>query len=112
MRLSNHLLQLALRHSTKHPVQSLLLILGVALGVAMIVAIDLANSSASQAFTLSTNSIAGKATHQIVAEPDDARYREGHDVAGQGWVAERQKVARGLMRDWLARCPHPVVSAD
>jgi putative ABC transport system permease protein len=71
MKLNNHLFQLAIRHSTKHPVQSLLLILGVALGVAMIVAIDLANSSASEAFSLSTDSIAGKATHQIVAEPDD-----------------------------------------
>ncbi|MBI1879294.1 MAG: ABC transporter permease [Chloroflexi bacterium] len=62
---------LALRHTTRHPIQSLLLILGVALGVAMIVAIDLANGSASQAFALSTDSIAGKATHQIVATPGD-----------------------------------------
>jgi putative ABC transport system permease protein len=65
----NHLTLIALRHSTRHPIQSLLLILGVALGVAMIVAIDLANSSASQAFSLSTDSIVGKATHQIVASP-------------------------------------------
>ncbi len=62
---------LALRQSARHPIQSLLLILGVALGVAMIVAIDLANSSASQAFALSTDSIAGKATHQIIAAPGD-----------------------------------------
>lgn len=60
---------LAVRHSLKHPIQSLLLILGIALGVAMIVAIDLANSSASRAFALSTDSLVGKATHQIVAEP-------------------------------------------
>lgn len=67
----SHITLIALRHSTKHPVQSLLLILGIALGVAMIVAIDLANSSAAQAFALSTDSIAGKATHQIVAAPSD-----------------------------------------
>ncbi len=67
----NHLTLIALRHSTKHPVQSLLLILGVAMGVAMIVAIDLTNSSAGQAFALSTDSIVGKATHQIIAEPGD-----------------------------------------
>ncbi len=67
----NSLTLIALRHSTRHPVQSLLLVLGVALGVAMIVAVDLANSSASQAFTLSTDSIVGKATHQIVAAPGD-----------------------------------------
>jgi putative ABC transport system permease protein len=62
---------IALRHTTKHPIQSLLLILGVALGVAMIVAIDLANGSASQAFALSTDSLVGKATHQIIATPGD-----------------------------------------
>jgi len=71
MKQRNHLFLIALRHSTKHPVQSLLLILGIALGVAMIVAIDLANSSASRAFSLSTDSIVGKATHQIVGVPGD-----------------------------------------
>ncbi len=71
MKKTNPLTLLALRHTTRHPVQSLLLVLGVALGVAMIVAIDLANSSASEAFALSTDSIAGKATHQIVAAPGD-----------------------------------------
>ncbi len=70
MRKISHLTLIALRHSSKHPFQSLLLILGVALGVGMIIAIDLANSSASEAFTLSTNRIAGKATHQIVASAD------------------------------------------
>ncbi len=66
-----YLSRLALRHSAKHPIQSLLLILGIALGVAMIVGIDLANSSAGKAFALSTDSIVGKATHQIIAAPDD-----------------------------------------
>jgi putative ABC transport system permease protein len=46
--------------------QSLLCIFGVALGVAVIIAIDLANQSASRAFTLSTETVAGKATHQII----------------------------------------------
>ena len=44
----------------------MLCILGVALGVAVVVAIDLANSSAARAFTLSTETVAGRATHQIV----------------------------------------------
>lgn len=43
------------------------MILGIALGVAVAVAIDLANVSASRAFDLSTDAIAGRATHQIVA---------------------------------------------
>jgi putative ABC transport system permease protein len=77
---------IALRHSTKHPIQSLLLVLGVALGVAMIIAIDLANSSASQAFALSTNSIAGKATHQIIAPPEGV----------PSWLYEELRVEAGL----------------
>lgn len=39
----------------------------------------------------------------IVTAPDDPRYATGHDVAGPGWKAERQRVARALMRDWDAR---------
>ena len=50
--------------------QSLLMVMGIALGVAVMVAIDLANASASQAFQLSTESVTGKTTHQIVAGPD------------------------------------------
>src|SRR5690606_19796713 len=40
-----------------------------ALGVAMVIAIDLANGSASRAFNLSTESITGRATHQITGGP-------------------------------------------
>jgi len=56
----------SLRHLARHPWQLALSILGVALGVAVVVAIDLANSSAKRAFTISTETITGRATHQIV----------------------------------------------
>ncbi|WP_137702716.1 hypothetical protein [Marimonas lutisalis] len=39
----------------------------------------------------------------IVTGPDDPRYCAGQDVAGQGWIAERQRVARELMQLWRAR---------
>jgi transglutaminase-like putative cysteine protease len=39
----------------------------------------------------------------IVTAPDDPRYRAGHDVAGQGWMAERERVAKELMRAWERR---------
>jgi len=45
------------------------MILGIALGVAVVVSIDLANTSASRAFDLSTEAVAGKATHQIIGGP-------------------------------------------
>ena len=45
------------------------MILGITLGVAVVVAVDLANASASRAFDLSADAIAGRATHQIVGGP-------------------------------------------
>ena len=57
------LLRAGLRWHRRHRVQTLLLILGVALGVALVVGIDIANSSADRSFRLSTSSLTGKATH-------------------------------------------------
>lgn len=53
----------------RHKSQSALMVLGIALGVAVVVSIDFANASAQRAFDLSAESVAGKATHQIVAGP-------------------------------------------
>ncbi|HLV33764.1 MAG TPA: hypothetical protein VKY59_01570, partial [Spirillospora sp.] len=63
------ILRLARRYIARRFLQSLLFVVGVALGVAMVIAIDLANGSASRAFTLSTESITGRATHQITGGP-------------------------------------------
>lgn len=46
------------------------MILGITLGVAVAVAIDLANASASRAFDLSTEAVAGRTTHQIIGGPE------------------------------------------
>lgn len=59
--------RLALRYISRRFFQSILFIIGVALGVAVVIAIDLANGSASKAFSLSSASITGSATHQISA---------------------------------------------
>ncbi len=61
--------RLAWRHTRRRPLQSLFFVLGVAIGVAMIVAIDLANGSAARAFTLGTETVTGRATHQIFGGP-------------------------------------------
>jgi putative ABC transport system permease protein len=58
---------IGLRYLLRHPWQSILMILGIALGVAVMVAIDLANASASRAFDLSTEAVAGRTTHQITS---------------------------------------------
>ncbi|MFY9822269.1 MAG: ABC transporter permease, partial [Thermoanaerobaculia bacterium] len=66
----------SLRYLVRHPWQFGLAVLGVALGVAVVVSIDLANVSAERAFTLSTEAVTGRATHQVVGGPgglpDDA----------------------------------------
>ena len=80
------LLRVSLRHVARRRWQSALFIVGVALGVAMMVAIDLANGSASRAFRLSTETVAGKATHQVLGGPtglDEAIYRELRIALGQ-----------------------------
>ena len=63
------LLKTSLRHLLRHPWQVGLAMLGVALGVAVVVSIDLANGSAKRAFTLSAETVAGRATHQILGGP-------------------------------------------
>lgn len=60
------LLKTGLRYLLRRPLLSLLCIFGVALGVAVVIAIDLANESASRAFNLSTETVAGRTTHQII----------------------------------------------
>lgn len=65
------------RRILRRPFQSILFIVGVAIGVAMMVSIDLANSSATRAFELSTDAITGRATHRLVGGPgglDDQLY--------------------------------------
>jgi putative ABC transport system permease protein len=54
------------RYILRHPWQSFLSILGIAIGVAVAVSIDLANQSARAAFSISMERVAGKATHHIV----------------------------------------------
>lgn len=54
-----------LRYLGRRPWATALMILGVALGVAVVVAIDIANVGARRAFDLSTEALAGRATHQI-----------------------------------------------
>jgi putative ABC transport system permease protein len=69
----------SVRFLQRHPWQTWLTVLGVAIGVAVVVAVDLANESARRAFALSMDSLTGRATHQIVGPPDgfdDAFYRQ------------------------------------
>jgi putative ABC transport system permease protein len=99
---SQPLWRIAWRRLRRRPLQYILLVLGVAVGVAMMVSVDVANQSARRAFELSTNAVAGKATHRIVGGPsglDEAVYPRlrtelGFELAAP--VVEGFVVADGL----------------
>jgi putative ABC transport system permease protein len=63
------LLLTGLRDLVRRPLHTGLMILGVALGVAVVIAIDLANTSASRGFLRSTEAVTGRATHQVRGGP-------------------------------------------
>lgn len=88
------LLHIGWRYLLRHPWQSTLMVLGITLGVAVMVAIDLANASASRAFDLSTETIAGRASHQIIGGPT------GID----------ENVYAGLLRSGALPAAAPVIS--
>ena len=66
MFLNTRLFKISFRYFIKHPFQTTMMVLGIALGVALVVSIDIANSSVEASFQKSTQSITGKATHQII----------------------------------------------
>jgi len=73
------LLRAGLRNLVRHPWQTILAVLGVALGVAVVTAVDLANQTAHRAFKIAAETVAGRATHQIVGGPQglpEELYRE------------------------------------
>ena len=61
------LLKFSVRHLIRQGWQTILLVIGILLGVAVVIAIDYANESSKKAISLSSQSITGKATHQILA---------------------------------------------
>ncbi|WP_136513350.1 ABC transporter permease [Geomonas edaphica] len=58
-----------MRNVMRHPWLAVLAVLGVALGVAVVTAVDRANESAQRAFRIAAETVAGRATHQIVGGP-------------------------------------------
>ncbi|MCC6192370.1 MAG: ABC transporter permease [Anaerolineales bacterium] len=91
--LPHSLLLTGLRDLRRRPLQTGLMLLGIALGVAVVIAIDLANTSASRAFRLSTETVVGRATHQVRGGP--------RGVPGA--------LYRQLRIDWGYRLSAPVV---
>jgi len=67
MRANFLLFRFSIRHLLRHRLQTVLLITGILLGVAVVIAVDYSNESSKKAIELSTQTITGKATHQILS---------------------------------------------
>jgi putative ABC transport system permease protein len=104
---SRSLLLAGLRDLVRRPLHTGLMVLGVALGVAVVVAIDLANTSASRGFARSTAMVAGRATHQVLGGPGGlpqdtlVRVRTEGGVRRSAPVVEAWVTAVGLDRQPL-----------
>jgi len=89
------------RHFVRHPWQFFLTVLGVALGVAVVVSVDVANDAAARAFALSSDSVTGRATHQIIGGPTGlderlyVRLRTGLGVRAAAPVIEGYATVNG-----------------
>ena len=57
------------RNVLRQPWLTVLAVLGVSLGVAVVTAVDHANESAQRAFRIAAETVAGRATHQVVGGP-------------------------------------------
>ncbi|MCC6669592.1 MAG: ABC transporter permease [Planctomycetes bacterium] len=101
------LLRSGLRHLLRHPGQVGLSLLGIALGVAVVLAVDVASGSARRAFQLSSEAVAGRATHRIEGGPSGLaeevytrlRVQLGVRAAApvvEGWFAASQEPGRAL----------------
>lgn len=114
----------SMRYLRRHPWLLGLSVLGVALGVAVVVSIDLANDSARRAFTLSAETVTGRATHQVVgagATLDEVVYRALRVEQGiqaiapvvEGYVSTRSRTFQVLGVDPFAEAPfRPYVSKE
>lgn len=84
-----------LRHLSRHPLQLMFSVVGVALGVAAVFSIDLANESARRAFRISAQTVAGKATHRIVGGPSGLEESLYATLRRQGGVRTIAPVVEG-----------------
>lgn len=84
-----------LRWPLQRPWQALLAIIGVAMGVAVVIAIDIANESARRAFLLSTSTITGRATHELVGGPQGIPEAVFRRIRVEGGLRESAPVVQG-----------------
>ena len=92
-----YLMRLSFKYVWRQKWQSGLLILGILLGVAVVIAVDYANESAKKALELSTQSITGKSTHQIVSSGDPIDEQFFVELIRSGLVTYTTPIVEGYV---------------
>ncbi|MGH2605224.1 MAG: ABC transporter permease, partial [Anaerolineales bacterium] len=103
----------AWRDMIRRPWQTALMLVGVVLGVAVMVSIDVANASARRGFELSTEAVAGGATHQIRGGPGGVPEAAYEALRRElGWQASAPIVEAIAVAPELAGRPLRIVGID
>jgi len=91
-----------IRYFLHRPLQLILTIFGIALGVSVVSAVDLANTSAQQAFRLSMAEVMGNTTHHIVGNTiegiPEVRYRDLRFQFGRYSQLKSTPLVEGVVR--------------
>lgn len=93
--MSRLLVRSGLRGWLQHPGQAALSVLGVALGVGLVTGMDLALESSREAFRVSSETVAGRATHQVVGEAGGVPDSVFRDVRVDAGIRESAPVVEG-----------------
>ncbi len=101
------------RWALQHPLQLGLAVLGVALGIAVVLGVDLALESARTGFRLSTESVMGPVTHQVLGGPRGLS-SQSWDVVEEIFPEAATPVAEGpiVLRDVPLRLFGVAIPAD
>jgi len=86
------------RHLRRRPLETFLVLLGIALGVAVMVGIDLANQNAIRSFRESVETVSGRATHQVVGGP------AGVPDSVAAWLMRQTGIEAAPILEYLALC--------
>ncbi|HEX9596651.1 MAG TPA: FtsX-like permease family protein, partial [Anaerolineales bacterium] len=106
------LIKAGLRDLVRRPVQTALMVLGVALGVAVVLAIDLANASARRGFELSTEAVIGRATHRIEGGPTGLDEQLYFDLRAAGFRASAPVIEGWVVASEFDNQPLRILGLD
>ena len=111
--MTRSLLLTGFRDLVRRPLHTGLMVLGVTLGVAVVIAIDLANTSASRGFARSTEAVAGRTTHQVLGGPSGLAQDVLRRIRVEGGVRASAPVVEGYVTALdLDRQPLRVLGID